>query len=70
MPKSKKEIEKQLYETCLDIYFSNEFLDSMIADLVDAISDAKARKRKSIKLLAKAADQYEKLTGQRPRCMK
>jgi len=58
--------EKQLYETCLDIYYTDGLLFDLLNDLKLQITEAKKRKKKSEKLLKKAIEHYKKINGKEP----
>lgn len=62
--------EKQLYATWLDVGYADEVNQELIDQLSDQLKEARAMKRKSIKLLKKASDHYKTVTGKEPKRLK
>ncbi len=58
--------EKQLFGTCLDIYYADKLNDDFVSDLSDQLKDARAAKRKSARLPKKANEHYFSVIGKNP----
>ena len=61
-----KPIEKQLFQTWLDIYYADQLNDQFLMDFEMEIKALKKSRNKTKRMLKKAAEHYKELYGKEP----
>ena len=61
-----KPIEKQLFQTWLDIYYADQLNDQFLIDFEIEIREFKKSRKKTKRSLIKAVEYYKKLYGKEP----
>ena len=61
-----KPIEKQLFQTWLDIYYADQLNDQFLIDFEIEIREFKKSRKKTKRCLKKAVEYYKKLYGKEP----